>query len=47
MNVDKQKYFGNDGLYFCGFWIGPTGVIYEISLEAQKIARDIAKKENL
>jgi Predicted flavoprotein involved in K+ transport len=46
ISADKQKYFGKDGLYFCGFWIGPTGVIREISLDAQKIAGDIAKKEN-
>lgn len=43
--VDKQKYFGKDGLYFCGFWIGPTGQIREIARDAQKIAKDIAKKE--
>ena len=42
MNTDKQKYFGKDGLYSCGFWIGPTGVIREISLDAQKIAKHIA-----
>jgi cation diffusion facilitator CzcD-associated flavoprotein CzcO len=41
----KQRYFGKDGLYFCGFWIAPTGQIREISLDAQKIAKDIAKKE--
>ncbi|CAN5480343.1 hypothetical protein BH23BAC1_BH23BAC1_23790 [soil metagenome] len=44
LNVDNQKYFGQDGLYFCGFWIGPTGLIREIALDAQKIARHIAKK---
>ena len=43
--VNRQKYFGKDGLYFCGFWIGPTGVIREIALDAQKIAKDIAKRE--
>ena len=43
--VDKQKYFGKDGLYFCGFWISPTGQFREISLDAMKIARDILKKE--
>jgi cation diffusion facilitator CzcD-associated flavoprotein CzcO len=43
--VDKQKYFGKDGLYFCGFWIAPTGQISEISRDAQKIAKDIARKE--
>ena len=45
--ADKQKYFGKDGLYFCGYWISPTGQIREISLDARKIARDIAKKESL
>jgi len=43
--VNRQKYFGKDGLYFCGFWISPTGQIREIGLDAQKIAKDIAKKE--
>jgi indole-3-pyruvate monooxygenase len=42
--VDNQKYFGKDGLYFCGFWIGPTGQIREISLDAQKIASDIDRQ---
>jgi indole-3-pyruvate monooxygenase len=46
VSVNKQKYFGVDGLYFCGFWISPTGVIHEISSDAKKIARDIAKKED-
>jgi len=45
--VGKQKYFGKDGLYFCGFWISPTGQIREIGLDAQKIAKDIASKEKL
>lgn len=43
--TNKQKYFGNEGLYFCGFWIAPTGQIREISLDARRIAKDIAKKE--
>lgn len=45
MRVDRQKYFGVDGLYFCGFWIGPTGEFREIRLDAQKIGEDIFKKE--
>jgi len=45
--VGKQKFFGKDGLYFCGFWIAPTGQIREIGLDARKIAKDIAKKEEL
>jgi indole-3-pyruvate monooxygenase len=44
VSVNKQKYFGKDGLYFCGFWIGPTGQIREIGADAQKIAKDIARK---
>jgi hypothetical protein len=44
VNAGKQKYFGKDGLYFCGFFISPTGQIREIALDAQKIAGDIIKK---
>ncbi|HEY4335446.1 MAG TPA: NAD(P)/FAD-dependent oxidoreductase [Puia sp.] len=43
VSVDRQKYFGKDGLYFCGFWIAPTGTIREIALDARKIARDITR----
>lgn len=45
LRVGKQQYFGKDGLYFCGFWIGPTGQIREIGLDARKIVKDIARKE--
>jgi hypothetical protein len=45
--VDKQMYFGKDGLYFCGFWVGPNGHIREITSDARKIAKDIAKKDVL
>jgi len=41
----EQKYFGKDGLYFCGYWISPRGQIFEITRDAQKIAKDIALKE--
>ncbi|WP_420643423.1 GNAT family N-acetyltransferase [Candidatus Leptofilum sp.] len=30
------------GLYFCGFYVSPTGMLREIGLEAQKIAKSIA-----
>lgn len=43
--ANQQKYFGKDGLYFCGFWVSPTGQIREIAADAQKIAKDIARKE--
>lgn len=42
--VGKQAYFGKDGLYFCGYWISPTGQIREISSDALSIAADLAKK---
>jgi len=45
--ADKQKYFGKDGLYFCGYWISPTGQIREIASDAKKIAKDIAKEESI
>jgi indole-3-pyruvate monooxygenase len=45
-SVDNQKYFGQDGLYFCGYWISPTGQIREINSDARKIAKDISKKEH-
>lgn len=32
------------GLYFCGFYVSPTGILREIGIEAKKIAKDIASK---
>ena len=43
--IDKQKYFGKDDLYFCGYWISPTGQIREISQDAKKIAKAIALRQ--
>lgn len=31
------------GLYFCGFFVSPTGMLREIAIEAEHIARSIAK----
>ncbi len=31
------------GLYFCGFHVSPTGMLREIAIEAERIARSIAK----
>jgi hypothetical protein len=45
VSIDHQKYFGKGGLYFCGYWISPTGQIREIAMDAKKIARDIARKQ--
>ena len=32
------------GLYFCGFYVAPTGMLREIAIEAKKISRDIKRK---
>lgn len=37
----KQHHFGKEGLYFCGYWISPTGQIREIARDAKLIAADI------
>ena len=44
VDANKQRYFGNDGLYFCGYWISPTGQIRSIAADAKKIAKDIAAR---
>jgi indole-3-pyruvate monooxygenase len=33
------------GLYFCGFYVSPTGMLREIGIEAKRIAASIAKKK--
>lgn len=40
--INKQEYFGKDGLYFCGYWISPIGQINEIASDALAIAKHIA-----
>ena len=42
----KQSCFGKDGLYFCGFYVSPMGMLREIGIESVKIAKDIAGKKN-
>ncbi len=43
--TNKQSFFGKDGLYLCGFFLSPMGMLREIGIEARKIAMDIAKKK--
>ncbi len=33
------------GLYFCGFFVAPTGMLREIGIEARRIARDIERTQ--
>ena len=42
--ISRQSWFGKNGLYFCGFYVSPMGMLREIGIEARKIAKDIAKK---
>lgn len=32
------------GLYFCGFYVSPAGMLREIAIEAKRIAQDIARR---
>ena len=41
--IAKQKYFGAAGLYFCGYWISPTGQFRSIGSDALLIAKHIAR----
>lgn len=43
----RQRYFGKDGLYFCGYWISPTGQFRSIASDARRIAKHIARQETL
>lgn len=45
--IHKQSSFGKDGLYFCGFYVSPTGMLKEIGKDARTIAKDIADKHQL
>jgi len=42
--IDKQSHFGSDGLYFCGFYVSPKGMLREIGIEAGKISENIRMK---
>jgi len=43
--ASRQRYFGADGLYFCGYWISPTGQFRSIASDALRIAKHIAEKK--
>jgi hypothetical protein len=35
---------GLPGLYFCGYYVAPTGMLREIGIEARQISASIAAK---
>lgn len=43
--ISKQQFFGADGLYFCGYWISPTGQFRSIASDALLIAKHLAKQK--
>lgn len=42
--MKKRSTQGKDGLYFCGFYVSPTGMLREMGIEAKQIAAAIAGK---
>jgi hypothetical protein len=40
----RQQFFGADGLYFCGYWISPTGQFRSIAKDALLIAKHLAQQ---
>jgi len=44
--ASRQSMFGKDGIYFCGFYLSPMGMLREIGIEAKRIAKEIAGKDN-
>jgi indole-3-pyruvate monooxygenase len=45
VSTARQRWFGEDGLYFCGYWVSPTGQFREIARDAKRIAADIGGRE--
>ncbi len=39
--IAKRRSFGRDQLYFCGFHVAPTGMLREINIESELIAKAI------
>jgi hypothetical protein len=43
--IKRRKLFGEDNLYFCGFYVSPTGMLREIKIESGFIAQAIQKRQ--
>ena len=39
--ASKREFLGKDGLYFCGYYVSPTGMIREVNIESKVICKDI------
>lgn len=42
--MKDRRFNGQDGLYFCGYYVSPTGMLREIGVEAGRIAEDISRQ---
>jgi indole-3-pyruvate monooxygenase len=40
----ERRVMGDDGLYFCGFFVSPTGMLRDIAMEARWIAEHITRR---
>jgi hypothetical protein len=40
----ESRVVGDAGLYFCGFFVSPTGMLRDIALEARWIAEHITRR---
>ena len=38
LKISKRELFGHDSLYFCGYYVAPTGMLREINRESRAIA---------
>ena len=45
--ISKRKMFGAEGLYFCGYFVSPTGMLREINIESGMITKHIAELNQL
>ncbi len=41
IDITKRRFLGKDGLYFCGFYVSPTGMLREMKIESEIIAKSI------
>jgi indole-3-pyruvate monooxygenase len=42
----ESRVIGNAGLYFCGFFVSPTGMLRDIAMEARWIAEHITRRSS-
>jgi indole-3-pyruvate monooxygenase len=42
--IGRERIGGNAGLYFCGFYVSPTGTLRDIAMEARWIAEHISAR---